>query len=297
MKKIFFITILAVIGLNAKSQMQPPNGGFENWVAIDTSLNPVGWSSFNNFSSYGVPIMSFRTTDSHSGSYALRLTSDTATIPPPLGTNVLDTLAGYVFLGIADMNNPGISYTDRPTSMEAYVKGTLALNGNAFIVAGLRKWNTVSHARDQVAQAVFYMDSSIVHYKQISVPFNYSLPDIPDTLEIKIMAGNVGPGGIIMPGNEFFVDDISFTTVTGINEAGKDNPNVRIYPNPAINNITIECQQQATVEITSIQGQLIENLATNGNKTSIDVSAFTEGVYVVQVKTEKGVTVKKFVKE
>jgi hypothetical protein len=32
-------------------------------------------------------------------------------------------------------------------------------------------------------------------------------------------------------------------------------------------------------------------------KTNIDISAFAKGVYFVKLKTEKGVAVKKFVKE
>ncbi len=33
----------------------------------------------------------------HSGTYALKVISDTATVPPPFGTNTLDTLTGSVF--------------------------------------------------------------------------------------------------------------------------------------------------------------------------------------------------------
>src|ERR1035437_5815315 len=88
------------IVLNINAQTQPANAGFENWVAIDTAENPASWSSFNNFYSYHVPIMSFKTTDSHTGTYALRLISDTTTRElPPFGiTNTLDTTAGFVFL-------------------------------------------------------------------------------------------------------------------------------------------------------------------------------------------------------
>jgi YVTN family beta-propeller protein len=70
-----------------------------------------------------------------------------------------------------------------------------------------------------------------------------------------------------------------------------------IYPNPATNNITIESPQLAVIEITNIQGQLIKTLAANSHKTSIDISAYSSGVYFVKVKTEKGIMVKKFVKE
>jgi len=296
-KNVLLAVVLAgIIALNIDAQVQPPNAGFENWVPVGSFENPVGWSSFNNFYSYGVPEMSFKTTDVNSGTYALRLISETATVPLPFGTNTLDTLAGFVFLGSTDMNNPGISYTDRPISMQAFVKGTIMPNGNAIVMATLRKWNTVTHVRDQVGGAMYFMSSSITNFTQVSVPFNYSLPDIPDTLEIKIMAGDVGPGGLIIPGNEFFIDDISFTFLTGINEDIKNNLSINIYPNPANDNFTIVTPQKSKIEILNIQGQLLQTIIASNNQTNIDISSFPYGVYIVKVKTEISVVTEKFIK-
>ncbi|MFA4852153.1 MAG: choice-of-anchor tandem repeat GloVer-containing protein [Bacteroidales bacterium] len=70
-----------------------------------------------------------------------------------------------------------------------------------------------------------------------------------------------------------------------------------IYPNPATDNLTIECPQQTVIEILNIQGQLIKILTANGNKTSVDVSAFPNGVYIVKVEMENGIMVMKFVRE
>jgi len=73
---------------------------------------------------------------------------------------------------------------------------------------------------------------------------------------------------------------------------------INIYPNPAINNITIvSSQEEAVIEITNIQGQLIKTFTTTSNKTNIDVSTFPSGVYVVAVKTKNGVSVSKVMKE
>jgi len=299
--KKFLLTILLIstITFTINAQTQPPNAGFESWVNIGSFENPDNWSSFNNFYSYGVPEMSFKTTESHSGN-ALRLISLTATVPPPLGTNTLDTLAGFVFLGSADMNNPGIFYTDRPLLMQAYVKGTIIPGGNAIIMATLRKWNTVTHVRDQVGMAIYNMTSSILNYTQISVPFNYSLSDTPDTLDIKIMAGDVGPGGFIMPGNEFFVDDIYLTFPVGINE-DINNLNIVISQSNATNNLTIETPQQSVssvggIEIYNLQGQLLKSISAISNITNIDISSFQTGMYIIEVKTDKGITLKKFIK-
>ncbi len=72
---------------------------------------------------------------------------------------------------------------------------------------------------------------------------------------------------------------------------------VKIYPNPATDNFTIESPPDAVIEITNIQGQLIKTLTANDNKTNIDVSALACGVYVVEVRMEEGVEVRKFIKE
>ncbi len=76
-----------------------------------------------------------------------------------------------------------------------------------------------------------------------------------------------------------------------------NNEQIAVYPNPVFNTLTIESLQSAVIEITNIQGQLIKIYTTTGNKINIDVSSLTSGVYILQVRTEKGIEVKKFIKE
>ena len=73
--------------------------------------------------------------------------------------------------------------------------------------------------------------------------------------------------------------------------------NISLYPNPAFNKLNIETPSASEIEILNIQGQLIKRIAANENNTSIDISAFAKGMYFIKVKTEKGLVVKKFVKE
>jgi hypothetical protein len=84
--------------------------------------------------------------------------------------------------------------------------------------------------------------------------------------------------------------------IEDINISSDPNCCFELYPNPAIDNITVEIQQQATIEILSIEGQLIKSISSSDNKTNIDVSALPKGMYVVEVKTENGVKMKKFIK-
>jgi len=82
----------------------------------------------------------------------------------------------------------------------------------------------------------------------------------------------------------------------GINESISLSA-ISLYPNPAADIMTIETPQKATFEILSIHGQLIKTFETYNTKTNIDVSALPAGMYIVEVRTEKGIAVKKFVKE
>jgi hypothetical protein len=82
----------------------------------------------------------------------------------------------------------------------------------------------------------------------------------------------------------------SITNMSSVNE-------VRVYPDPATDNLTIESPQQAIIEIFNIQGWQIKSFEAIDNKTSIDVSEFPSGLYILEIKTEKGITVTKFAKE
>jgi hypothetical protein len=96
--------------------------------------------------------------------------------------------------------------------------------------------------------------------------------------------------------NDVIYVDVVSEIITELNN-NELTDQINIYPNPATYNLTIETLQKSTIEIISIHGQLIKTLATGSTKTNIDVSALPCGVYIVEVKTEKGMAVRKFVKE
>lgn len=88
-----------------------------------------------------------------------------------------------------------------------------------------------------------------------------------------------------------------FHTVTGINDLIEPNESVNVYPNPATDNLTIEASQNSAIEILNIEGQLIKSIAAVAGNTKIDVSSLNAGMYFMEIKTGKGVAVKKFIKE
>jgi YVTN family beta-propeller protein len=92
----------------------------------------------------------------------------------------------------------------------------------------------------------------------------------------------------------------------GIDSPDIISADIEVYPNPVTDYLTIESpqgevgsgnKQQAVIEITNIQGQLIKTFTSTGNKTNIDVSAFVKGVYIVRIRTNSGIFNKKVIIE
>ncbi len=108
--------------------------------------------------------------------------------------------------------------------------------------------------------------------------------------------GYVGFGGEMMPLNDLWEYTPEIPCSESLAEIYFES-DFQIYPNPATNTLTIETPSPSTIEISTIQGQPIKTFASSSAKTNVDVSALPCGIYIVEVKTEKGVGVKKFIKE
>ena len=137
----------------------------------------------------------------------------------------------------------------------------------------------------------FLVPTSVSQWKQETIDLN--LPGLIGQPEVMFSFENR-----CNQGHMLYISNIDITPLTGIVNETHEPVSVNIYPNPAKYNITIESPQQtAVIEISNLEGQLIKTIAANGNKTSIDVSAFPNGLYFVKVRTEKGIAAKKFIKE
>jgi hypothetical protein len=81
-----------------------------------------------------------------------------------------------------------------------------------------------------------------------------------------------------------------------VNESEFNPSNLAVYPNPATDQLTIISSEKVPIEISNIEGQIIKTISSDG-KANVDVSMLARGMYFIKAKTERGVVVKKFVKE
>ena len=71
---------------------------------------------------------------------------------------------------------------------------------------------------------------------------------------------------------------------------------ISLYPNPSSSKLTIELEDEVnSITIIDAMGNAIQANVTSSN--TIDVSELANGVYVLQVETNKGIARKKFIKD
>jgi photosystem II stability/assembly factor-like uncharacterized protein len=70
------------------------------------------------------------------------------------------------------------------------------------------------------------------------------------------------------------------------------------YPNPTSNLLTIDAEQQDhySIEITSLNGQLLLSQEMKGTTHQLDLSSFQSGVYFITIRSKDFVTTRKIVK-
>jgi hypothetical protein len=73
---------------------------------------------------------------------------------------------------------------------------------------------------------------------------------------------------------------------------------IRMYPNPASTQLTIDAQQRIEkVSITNILGQEVISMSTNSQLVNLDISNLQSGIYVVKTVIDGNVSSTKFIKE
>ncbi len=93
-------------------------------------------------------------------------------------------------------------------------------------------------------------------------------------------------------------------TLNGINQLSINANQFSIYPNPALSQITVlysvpESTQQVNLFVYDITGRTVgqQPLDKYSNQTTLDVGDLAAGIYLIELKTDDGMVVKKLVVE
>jgi uncharacterized repeat protein (TIGR01451 family) len=115
----------------------------------------------------------------------------------------------------------------------------------------------------------------------------------------------VGLGSVITNSANIYFDYnfpiTTNTTTTTVTELGTGdfeiNAPIKLYPNPALNSISIELENRAvkSAAVYNMLGQIVQSI-DSGNLQNVDISGLESGIYMIIVNSDKGKATKKFIK-
>jgi hypothetical protein len=288
MKKTLLFTLsLASFFFSGAFAQTIPNNSFENWTNLGNYDDPNGWGTFNELSSFGMPVTTTKSTDAQAGSLSISVATVGYTDP---FSGAQDTMAGMAWLGQFTSNFTvieGVPFTQMPGALTGYYKYTRMGNDTGVVYVFLSKWNTTTNSRDYIAEgdAVFFSTTST--YAPFTAPLIYNtLTTAPDTMGIWIIASG---GDVASPGSTLKVDNLAFAGSAGITSVIAEQP-VKAYPNPASQNVSfaVNDKNAAHIELFDLSGRMIESIAVNASVVNVELSSYDAGMYMYQVAAEDG---------
>lgn len=317
-KTLFILSSLIVVFTTSITQAQIINPGFETWTPntlVPLAMDPnsgdgtTGWWEYNYFNSSFLgssPISVTRCTDTvHSGSYSVRLQtkvytptswnlySNTGT--PFIGHPYNDTL-GILFNGNVNIATqtykPGIPLNQKLIDYKFYYQykpnGTdkaecrVSLLSNGTLVAGgLFSTTTATGASG---------------WQQATVTFTYINALTPDTLYVLYSSSSLDSNP--KAGSILWIDDVSVTTLTGVEQLLGEEEKVSVYPNPSNGVVSIHNEanftKTQTIEIYNLLGEKIYSMINeNAKDLKINLSDSPKGIYIVKISDgEKSISKK-----
>lgn len=319
-KTLFILPALALAFVSNMGHAQLINPDFETWTAdfvVPTAMNPnsgngtTGWWDYNFFNSPYLgssPVSITRSTDTiHSGTYSARVETKVYTPIswnyykdwgiPFIGHVYSDTL-GVLFNGNVNTTTvtykPGIPFTQKITQLSFYYQ----YKPNGIDTAECRVALVKSGV--PVAGGVFKTNGGTGSsgWQQAVVNLSYINSLIPDTLWILYSASSLD--GTPKVGSVLWIDDVSVTMPTGLNQVLETESAIEIFPNPTNGIFSIRQQtmnnKQQTIEIYNLLGENIYSILNNKNAAlDIDISHSPSGIYFVKINEEKTNYIKKIV--
>lgn len=102
----------------------------------------------------------------------------------------------------------------------------------------------------------------------------------------------------LFPQNDVFFAMIDPSLITGINNPGNKDDRLLIYPNPARQQIRISApflKLPAVVSVSGITGKILQSYVMESPESTLDVSNYTSGIYILRLTNENQSLSQKFV--
>jgi hypothetical protein len=304
-KLVLFILAIASSATFVKAQTTPPNGGFETWQNRTLIFNPLvpievptSWSTFDSLANnlnflFGQSTaiqktVTRNTSIKNSGTASAMLT--TKTFPglnvaiPAMLTNAVITLDASMDIAFTG----GTAITQRVSKAAAFIRYAPATNDTAsFVVEIINR----TFGKDSLIGFGSVEFGARPTFTKIEIPIDYNATTLPANL-IRYYFTN--SNDTVQNSSTLYVDDVTYTTTTGVTEALMNDIEITAYPNPANEVVTIKAatEDALVVELYSIDGQLLQTKAFS-KETQLRIADLANGLYVYNIKDKDQVIIKK----
>lgn len=298
MKKLF--TFLSLLGLINSTQAQSiVSADMETWATYKSGAIPVtmekptGWASSDSVicpivylmtSSY-TPRVSKSTTVFHSTTTSAKLENPSTDTFPTLITNAAIKVDLSTFKYSYSGGTPVSKRIVFVKSWAQYSHTAPSDTGRMLVYA--TKVGIAAGGKDSVIGQgeVDITQSSTFVQKVVGIKY-VDATTVPDRIIVAFQSSRlpVRPGGTVL-----YVDDVTISDPTGIETPLINDQNIKVYPNPAVNqlHITADIKESLNVVLYNAAGQLILSQTMNQN-ADINVSGLSAGNYIYVISGNDG---------
>lgn len=294
MKKLF--TLISLMAVSYVSNAQTVTGGdMETWKSytslFTTHTRPDGW--FTNDSLY--TYLKVATGGSYSGRVTKSTTIKHGGTACAKLVNAADSLPSFITnaniefdLGTGDVTyNGGTVVTKRINFVNAFAQyATLSSDSGVLFVEAYKNGIGAGGADSIVGYGEIYIKPS-TGFKSLSAEIVYdNATVVPDRIIIGFFTNTAD---VPVAGTTLYVDDVTLSDITGIETPMINDNNIKVFPNPAVNNLHIstELNEDMTVSMYNAAGQLVHSQAFRKN-ADVTVSSLASGNYIYVISGAEG---------
>jgi hypothetical protein len=144
-------------------------------------------------------------------------------------------------------------------------------------------------------QAEYFFTTTDSGWQTITANYGTGLGSIP-TMVLFTDSGHPDNGFANTSTGTYLVDDIKFAAP--LSTAKFDKSNIKMYPNPVQNTLTIEANSEIQrVSVFNVLGQEVMSRSPKSNSTTLQTNDLQKGVYMVTTEIDGNISSSKIVKE
>ena len=270
--KLFLSGVCSLLmGLYTHAQTIP-NAGFENWhtAGFPSYNEPDNWGTLNSSTAIiGVYTVEKGTGagNFHSGSSSIKCSTHYISFASQTAPGI--TVSSATINTNTQQIDGGFPYTQRPTHLVGWYKGTPAAHDSGSVELNLWKWDGTNHVRIDIGEARFSSSVTVGSFTRFMATITYSSAQAPDSALITISSSDpFAP----VDGSVFFVDDLAFLDCSAFNATTTSTSTI--------------CTSPSGIASVSATGATTYHWSNNASTATINNVA--AGTYTVTVSDANG---------